>query len=110
MTTSPVDEVLAALAEPSRRLLLDRLAMAGEATATNLAADLPLTRQAVVKHLGVLAHAGLVSGNRVGREVFYRVRSQPLDVTARWMMAMAAKWDGHLATIKHLAEKPVRHR
>lgn len=99
-----VDDVLTALADPTRRQLLDLLADAGEATATTLAERLPVSRQAVVKHLGVLDAAGLVSGDRVGREVRYVVRPTALDATARWMSARAAAWDRRLARIKRIAE------
>ena len=99
-----VDRVLAALADPTRRQLLDLLAAKGEATATTLAEGLPVSRQAVVKHLAVLDAAGLVSGGRVGREVRYAVRPLALGVTARWMAALAADWDRRLATIQRLAE------
>ncbi|MFD9353393.1 ArsR/SmtB family transcription factor [Streptomyces sp. NPDC060031] len=99
-----VDSVLAALADPTRRRLLELLAARGEATATTLAEPLPISRQAVVRHLGVLDAAGLVHGSRVGREVRYAVRPAALDVTARWMAALAADWDRRLANIKRLAE------
>ncbi|MEU2833589.1 metalloregulator ArsR/SmtB family transcription factor [Streptomyces lavendulae] len=99
-----VDSVLAALADPTRRLLLDLLAARGEASATALAEGVPVSRQAVVKHLAVLEAAGLVSGGRVGREVRYAVRPAALDATARWMAALAADWDRRLARIKLLAE------
>ncbi|GGX18043.1 ArsR/SmtB family transcription factor [Streptomyces chryseus] len=99
-----VDSVLAALADPTRRQLLDLLAAHGEATATTLAERLPVSRQAVVKHLAHLDAAGLVAGNRVGREVRYTVRPAALDATARWMVALAADWDRRLATIKRVAE------
>jgi DNA-binding transcriptional ArsR family regulator len=99
-----VDSVLAALADPTRRQLLDLLAAQGEATATTLAERLPVSRQAVVKHLAVLDAAGLVSGARVGREVRYAVRSAALGATARWMAALAADWDRRLADIKRVAE------
>ena len=99
-----VDDVLAALADPTRRQLLDLLAARGEATATMLATDLPVSRQAVAKHLAVLGAAGLVAGDRAGREVRYSVRSERLGATARWMAALAADWDRRLATIKRLAE------
>ncbi|MET7464382.1 metalloregulator ArsR/SmtB family transcription factor [Nonomuraea sp. NPDC005501] len=99
-----VDSVLAALADPTRRHLLDLLAARGEATATTLAERLPVSRQAVVKHLAVLDAAGLVSGSRVGREMRYAVRPAALDATARWMAALAADWDRRLATIKRVAE------
>jgi DNA-binding transcriptional ArsR family regulator len=99
-----VDGVLAALADPTRRRLLDLLAAQGEATATTLAAQLPVTRQAVVKHLAVLDAAGLVSGGRIGREVRYAVRPAALDATARWMAALATDWDRRLANLKRIAE------
>ncbi len=102
------DSVLVALAEPTRRQLLDLLAAQGEATATTLAERLPVSRQAVVKHLAVLDAAGLVSGRRVGREVRYAVRPAALDATARWMAALAADWDRRLATIKRVAEAAER--
>jgi DNA-binding transcriptional ArsR family regulator len=103
-----VDTVLVALADPTRRQLLDLLAVQGEATATTLAERLPVSRQAVVKHLAVLAAAGLVSGSRVGREVRYTVRPAALDATARWMAALAVDWDRRLANIKRVAEAAER--
>lgn len=103
-----VDSVLGALADPTRRQLLDLLAARGEATATTLAEGLPVSRQAVVKHLAVLDAAGLVSGGRVGREVRYTVRPAALDVTARWMATLATDWDRRLATIKRVAEAAER--
>ncbi|MCU1489681.1 MAG: transcriptional regulator, ArsR family [Acidimicrobiaceae bacterium] len=99
-----VDGVLAALADPTRRELLDRLSAQGRSTATRLAGELPITRQAVVQHLAVLDAVGLVSGQRVGRERRYEVRSERLTETARWMDRLAAQWDRRLATIKAIAE------
>jgi len=100
--------VLVALADPTRRQLLDLLAAQGEATATTLAERVPVSRQAVVKHLAVLDGAGLVSGSRVGREVRYAVRPAALNATARWMAALAADWDRRLANIKRVAEAAER--
>jgi DNA-binding transcriptional ArsR family regulator len=99
-----VDTVIAALADPTRRKVLDLLAAQGVATATTLAERLPVSRQAVVKHLAVLDAAGLVSGSRVGREARYTVRPAALDTTARWMASLAADWDRRLARIKRIAE------
>jgi DNA-binding transcriptional ArsR family regulator len=99
-----VDGVLAALADPTRRELLDVLSGRGQATATTIAAELPVSRQAVVKHLAVLDTAGLVESTKVGREVRFSVRPEALDTTARWMAALAADWDRRLARIKRLAE------
>ncbi|MBM9507339.1 ArsR/SmtB family transcription factor [Actinacidiphila acididurans] len=104
----PVNGVLVALSDPTRRHLLELLATQGEVTATKLAEELPVTRQAVVKHLAVLDAAGLVSGSRVGREVRYAVRPAALDATAQWMSALAADWDRRLADIKRVAEAAER--
>ncbi|GLY66719.1 ArsR/SmtB family transcription factor [Amycolatopsis taiwanensis] len=103
-----VDSILTALAEPTRRQLLDLLAAHGQATATTLADRLPVSRQAVVKHLAVLDSAGLVDGIKVGREVRYTVRTEALNMTARWMATLAADWDRRLAKIKRAAEAAER--
>ena len=102
---APADELFAALADPTRWRVLNLLAERGEATATTLAGDLPVSRVAVVKHLAVLDRAGLVEGHRRGREVRYTVRPQRLDATARQLAALAAGWDERLAAIKRLAEE-----
>jgi ArsR family transcriptional regulator, cadmium/lead-responsive transcriptional repressor len=98
------DELWAAVADPTRRAVLDVLLAHGQATATTLAAELPVTRQAVAKHLAVLERAGLVEGRRRGREVRYAVRPERLDAATRGLMRVAADWDTRLATIKRLAE------
>jgi DNA-binding transcriptional ArsR family regulator len=103
--STATDEVLSALADPTRRRVLTLLAERGEATATTLAGELPVSRVAVVKHLAVLDRAGLVEGRREGREVRYTVRTEPLGETARWMARLAAQWDARLAAIKRLAEE-----
>lgn len=107
-SVEPVSDVLTALADPTRRQLLDLLAAQGAGTATTLAERLPVSRQAVVKHLAVLDAAGLVAGNRVGREVRYTVQPAALDATARWMTALAADWDRRLENIKRIAEEAER--
>ena len=99
-----VDEVLTALADPTRRLLLDRLSAHGEATATVLAAELPVSRQAIVQHLAVLDRVGLVTAHRHGREQRYAVCPARLTEAARWMDQVAARWDARLAAIKRIAE------
>lgn len=105
MSTAAPPEVFAALADPTRWRVLDLLAARGEGTATTLAADLPVSRVAVVKHLGVLDRAGLVTGRRVGREVRYAVLPERLDETADWMRQLASAWDARLAALKALAEE-----
>jgi DNA-binding transcriptional ArsR family regulator len=99
-----IDRVLVALADPTRRRVLDAVASQGESTATRIAAELPVSRQAVVKHLAVLDRAGLVTGRREGREMLYVVQPEQLDATARWIAGLAAEWDRRLARIKRLAE------
>ncbi|MQS35113.1 ArsR/SmtB family transcription factor [Streptomyces katsurahamanus] len=101
-----VSEVLSALADPTRRRILDALAAHGRASATVLAAELPVSRQAIVKHLAVLSRAGLVTARREGREARYTVLTERLGVTARWMDRTASDWDARLAAIKRLAEHP----
>jgi DNA-binding transcriptional ArsR family regulator len=98
------DALWAAVADPTRRRVLDALLDHGEATTTTLAEGLPVTRQAVAKHLAVLNRVGLVAGRRHGREVRYAVRPERLDDAAEAMARVAAQWDGRLARIKRLAE------
>jgi DNA-binding transcriptional ArsR family regulator len=99
-----VARVLTALADPTRRRILDALAAHGEATATVLAAELPVSRQAIVKHLAVLHGAGLVAGRRAGREARYAVSPARLGAAARWLDRKAAEWDVRLAALKRVAE------
>jgi DNA-binding transcriptional ArsR family regulator len=100
----PASAVFAALADPTRWRVLALLADRGSGTATTIAGQLPVSRPAVVKHLGVLDRAGLVESRRLGREVRYSVRTEPLDEAARWMAGIASEWDARLAAIKALAE------
>jgi DNA-binding transcriptional ArsR family regulator len=101
----PEPAVFAALADPTRWRLLGMLAQRGQGTATTLAAQVPVSRPAVIKHLGVLDRAGLVTRRRAGREVLYRVEPARLDATARRLAELAAAWDTRLAALKALAEE-----
>jgi DNA-binding transcriptional ArsR family regulator len=103
--SAPAEGVFAALADPTRWRLLNLLAEHGEGTATSLAAEMPVSRVAVVKHLAVLDRAGLVEARRAGREVLYTVRTEPLGETAQLMARLASQWDARLAAIKRLAEE-----
>jgi DNA-binding transcriptional ArsR family regulator len=98
------DALWAAVADPTRRRVLDALLEHGEATTTVLAEGLPVTRQAVAKHLVVLDRVGLIAGQRSGREVRYTVRPERLDDASEAMARVAAQWDRRLARIKRLAE------
>ena len=100
-----LDHVLGALADPTRRSLYERLAAQGPNTATNLAQGLPVTRQAVVKHLQVLAGAGLVDATRDGREVRYAVEPDALDEAAAWMTSAAEGWDRRLTRLRRHVER-----
>jgi len=100
-------DVFAALADPSRRFIVEALAERGDATATELAAELPVTRQAVSKHLGALADAGLIAAARAGRETRYRLTPGPLADAAEWMTRVGAEWDERLAALARSVRKPV---
>jgi DNA-binding transcriptional ArsR family regulator len=108
------EEVFTALADPSRRAILAALAAGGPATATDLATRLPITRQAIAKHLALLAEAGLVApepGER--RRVRYRLRSAPMQVAQQFLAALARDWDSQLESLQdHLnaaaAAQPTR--
>ena len=103
-----VAAVFVALAEPSRRQVIGVLAARGVATATAIAEDLAITRQAVAKHLATLADAGLVDSRKAGREVRYRLRPEPLRLAARWLDTAAGAWDGRLAAVKDAIERGPR--
>ena len=90
--------VFGALADPTRRHLLTSLARR-PATATDLAHDLPISRQAVVKHLSALSDAGLLARERSGRDVRYRFTPNRLNEAASWMAAVSGQWDERLATL-----------
>ena len=101
------EQVFSALADPSRRAILAALASGGPATATDLADRLPITRQAIAKHLILLAEAGLVKaepGER--RRVRYRLRSAPMRVAQQFLAALARDWDTSLDALKdHLENR-----
>jgi DNA-binding transcriptional ArsR family regulator len=99
------DDLFAALADPTRRHLVERLASGGNASATALAAELPISRQAVAKHLAALGNAGLVEGHRSGRETLYELRPQRLDEAAKWIASVGAEWDDRLDRLRRLVER-----
>ena len=103
------EQVFTALADRSRRAILTALASGGPATATDLAGRLPITRQAIAKHLALLAGAGLVSpepGER--RRVRYRLRSAPMRVAQQFLAALARDWDGPLDALKDHLDRGAR--
>jgi DNA-binding transcriptional ArsR family regulator len=104
MTTEPDDRLWSAIADPSRRRVLDLIVRAGEASASWLADQVPFSRQAVSKHLVVLERAGLIRRRKQGREVLYQADADRLDEAARAMAEVASQWDRRLDNIKRLAE------
>lgn len=95
-----IDRVFAALGDAGRRSLIEAVATRGTATATELAAELPVTRQAVAKQLSTLANAGLLHATRAGRETRYAVTPAPLEDAVEWMVSVGAAWDERLAALR----------
>jgi DNA-binding transcriptional ArsR family regulator len=104
MTTQADDELWSAIADPSRRRVLDLLVGTGDASASWLAGHVPFSRQAVSKHLVVLEQARLISRRKQGREVLYQVEADRLDQATKAVADVAAQWDRRLVAIKRLAE------
>jgi DNA-binding transcriptional ArsR family regulator len=103
------EQVFTTLADPTRRAILAALAAGGPATATDLADRLPVTRQAIAKHLALMAEAGLVTaehGER--RRVRYRLRSAPMQVAQQFLAALARDWDRSLEALTEHLDQSVR--
>ncbi len=99
------DDVFAALGDPTRRGILEAVSARGDATATELAGELPISRQAVAKHLGVLQDAGLVTARRAGRETRYLPTPAPLGDAIGWMAGVGGAWDDRLAALARAAAR-----
>src|SRR4051794_4039659 len=100
-----VDGVFGALADPTRRRVVETLARGGTVTASGLAEQLPITRQAIAKHLSALHGAELVTATRVGRETRYELRPQPLDEAAEWIQTVSEEWDDGLDALRRSLKK-----
>ena len=98
-----VTDVFDALGDPTRRHIVESL-VRQEASATQLASELPVTRQAVAKHLTALREAGIVDSRKQGRETLYRVNTEPLDAAAAWIVRVGGEWDARLARLRGLVE------
>ena len=96
-------DVFDALGDATRRHIVESLSRQ-EASATQLAAELPVTRQAVAKHLTALRDAGIVDARKQGRETLYRVNTEPLDAAAAWIVRVAGQWDVRLERLRGLVE------
>jgi len=84
---------------------VEKLARGGTVTASGLAEQLPITRQAVAKHLSALEGAELVTATRMGRETHYKLRPQPLDEAAHWIQMVSAEWGDRLEALRMSLEK-----
>lgn len=104
MTAVINDDLWSAIGDPTRRRMLDLLLATGAGTATSLSEQLPVTRQAVAKHLGVLDHVGLVQATPAGREKRYRVNEAQLGRAVAQLNAVGNTWDARLRRIKQIAE------
>lgn len=98
--TDPTGRVFDALADPSRRYVVEALAQRGTATATELAGELQVSRQAVAKHFAALSEAGLVESRREGRETRYELTPQPLAAALDWMAGVGGAWDARLDRLR----------
>ena len=105
MSVTVDDDLWSAIGDPTRRRLLDLLLSDGRGTATSLSERLPVTRQAVAKHLGVLDQAGLVHATTAGREKLYRVDQAQLARAVGQLMEVGTAWDGRLGRIRRIAER-----
>jgi DNA-binding transcriptional ArsR family regulator len=110
MSSAVDDDLWSAVGDPTRRRMLDLLLAEGSGTATSLSAQLPVTRQAVAKHLGVLDRVGLVHATPSGRERVYRVDDAQLARAVAQLSAVGATWDARLRRIKRIAEAIERSR
>lgn len=104
------DDLWSAVGDPTRRQMLDLLLADGRGTATTLSDRLPVTRQAVAKHLAVLDRSGLVHGSAVGREHHYWVDEAQLARAADQLASVGSSWDGRLRRIARIAERVEREK
>ncbi len=110
MTATIDDGLWSAVGDPTRRRMLDLMLVDGTGTATSLSEQLPVTRQAVAKHLVVLDRAGLVHGVAAGRERRYRVDDAQLARAAEQLAEVGSTWDGRLRRIARIAEEIQRRK
>ena len=104
MSGAADDELWSAIGDPTRRQVLDLLLAVGSGTSTSLSERLPVSRQAVAKHLAVLVRVGLVHGETAGRERRYRIDDEQFARAVAQLNAVSTAWDGRLRRIKRLAE------
>ena len=108
MTPERIDAVFSALSDPTRRAVIRSLSEDGPSTVTELASRLPVTRQAVAKHLDALENAGLVSTTVSGRSRRYRLTPRPMTEAVAWMTEVGAEWDERLDALRRLFPRSSR--
>jgi DNA-binding transcriptional ArsR family regulator len=108
MKEGDVNRVFFALADPTRREVIRRLSEGGPVTVSDLARELPVTRQAVAKHLAALDEAGLISAEQEGRRKRYRLTPGPLADAVGWMADVGAEWDERLLALRRHLEPKAR--
>jgi len=109
MTTAVDDDLWSAIGDPTRRRMLD-LMLRGDGTATSLSEQLPVTRQAVAKHLGVLDRVGLVQATAAGREKRYRIDQAQFARAVAQLNDVGRTWDARLDRIKQISEAIAKSR
>jgi DNA-binding transcriptional ArsR family regulator len=105
MTDERIDAVFSALSDPTRREVMRVISSEGEASASELAHRVPVSRQAIVKHLAMLSDAGLVSADKHGRHKRYRLTPQPFGEAMSWMADVGAEWDDRLDALQRLLQR-----
>jgi len=98
-----LESLFTALADPTRRVVMGRVAGEGPVTASELARHMPVSRQAIARHLTVLRDAGLVDSARIGRETRFTLTPEPLDELAAWAVRVGRQWDARLQALSELA-------
>jgi DNA-binding transcriptional ArsR family regulator len=107
MTRDHIDAIFGALSDRSRREVISHISE-GEASASELAERMPISRQAIVKHLASLADAGLVAAEREGRHVRYRLTPGPLHDAVSWITEVGAEWDDRLRALERMLRSRTR--
>ncbi len=104
---APRDRIFDALADPTRRRIVEEMASVPEATITQIAGRFPITRQAVTRHLAVLEEAGVVTIESRGRERVVSLRPGTLRSASSWLDAIGKEWDTRLSALRaHLEQNP----
>ena len=105
MSDDRVDAIFSALSDASRRQVMNHISESGAASASELAEQMPISRQAIAKHLSFLEDVGLVSAERAGRQVVYRITPEPLNEALSWMAEVGAQWDERLGALERMLSR-----